>query len=336
MNRAEWSHDKRLEVVTFRRSGMSFSKVSTVTGVPRTSVRRICSDANRTGKVDSPKRGGRPRIMDSRAWRQLRRVVKKNRKESLRKIAGEFNLGRDRKVSMWTLRREMSRKGLNSRIARRKPMLMKKHKRKRLLWGKEHLDTDWESVVFTDESKFLVNPKKRKRVWRFMGEELADDCVVETKQAGGGGVMVWGSISSEGPGQLKIIEGKMNHRDYINVLEECFVPSYGGTDEQWTLQDDNSSVHRARAVVKWKHDNDIPYIDWPAMSPDLNPIENLWDELDDKIRKRQTPVRSVSELKEALFVGWSQIDPLTCKNLVASMSRRINAVIDAKGGHTKY
>ena len=73
-----------------------------------------------------------------------------------------------------------------------------------------------------------------------------------------------------------------------------------------------------------------------AQSPDLNPIENLWNHLDSQVRKRKPVPRSKQELIEAIQEEWRKITIETCQRLILSMSNRVKAVIKAKGGHTKY
>ena len=75
-------------------------------------------------------------------------------------------------------------------------------------------------------------------------------------------------------------------------------------------------------------------LEWPAQSPDLNPIEHLWAILDRKIGDRS--LRKKEELKEAVTAAWAKITPEETKSLVESMPRRCEAVIQAKGGPTKY
>ena len=75
---------------------------------------------------------------------------------------------------------------------------------------------------------------------------------------------------------------------------------------------------------------------WPAQSPDPNPIEHLWVDLKKAPRKHATPPKGVHELWERVVEEWNKIPPETCQNLIESMPRSVQAVIKAKGGHTKY
>ncbi len=106
-----------------------------------------------------------------------------------------------------------------------------------------------------------------------------------------------------------------------------------------------SDVFRKRATKpllnqrqRQKHlrfnDHGVTVLDWPANSPDLNPIENLWDIV--KRKMRDTRPNNADELKATVKETWASIPPQQCHKLITSMPRRIEAVIKAKGAPTKY
>ena len=86
----------------------------------------------------------------------------------------------------------------------------------------------------------------------------------------------------------------------------------------------------------WFDDNNIQVLSWPAQSPNLNPIEHLWEHLKRCLQQYPTPFRGVHELWNRVSEKWNAIPPEVCQNLIESMPRRIEAVLKAKGGHTKY
>jgi transposase len=75
---------------------------------------------------------------------------------------------------------------------------------------------------------------------------------------------------------------------------------------------------------------------WPSKSPDFNPIEHLWDALDRRVRQRQPQPQSLQQLVNALQDEWKNIPQQAIRTLISSMSRRCHAVIDSRGGHTRY
>jgi len=83
-------------------------------------------------------------------------------------------------------------------------------------------------------------------------------------------------------------------------------------------------------------DNDISVLDWPSQSPDLNPIEHLWHHIKKELAKYSRHAKGVWEIRERVAEVRNNTDPEVCQNLIERMPRRIQAVIKAKGGHTKY
>ncbi|MCJ8745688.1 hypothetical protein PDJAM_G00133110 [Pangasius djambal] len=117
-------------------------------------------------------------------------------------------------------------------------------------------------------------------------------------------------------------------------LPDCIVPSvkFGGGfgDSSFLFQHDCAPVHKARSIKTWMSEFGVEELDWPAQSPDFNPIEHLWDELVRRLRARPSHPTSVPDLTNVLLEEWSKIPINTLLNLVESLPRRVEAVIAAK------
>ncbi len=149
--------------------------------------------------------------------------------------------------------------------------------------------------------------------------------------------MVWGAMSSAGVGPLCFLRSKVNNTAvYQEVLEHFMLPAadqlYGDAD--FIFQQDLAPAHSAKATSTWFKDHDIPVLNWPANSPDLNPIENLWGIVKKKMRYARP--NNAEELKATIRATLALITPEQCHRLIDSMPRRIAAVIQAKGAPTKY
>ncbi len=148
--------------------------------------------------------------------------------------------------------------------------------------------------------------------------------------------MIWAAMSSAGVGPLCFLKSTVNAAIYQEILEHFMFPSadklYGDAD--FIFQQDLAPAHTAKGTKSWFNNHSVTVLDWPANSPDLNQIENLWGIV--KRKMRYTRPNNADDLKAAIKATWASITPEQCHRLIASMPRRIDAVIHAKGARTKY
>ncbi len=148
--------------------------------------------------------------------------------------------------------------------------------------------------------------------------------------------LIWAAMSSAGVGPLCFLKSTVNAAIYQDILEHFMLPSadklYGDAD--FIFQQDLAPAHTAKGTKSWFNDHGVTVLDWPANSPDLNPIENLWGIV--KRKMRDTRPNNADELKATVKETWASIPPQQCHKLITSVPRQIEAVIKAKGAPTKY
>ena len=127
-------------------------------------------------------------------------------------------------------------------------------------------------------------------------------------------IHIWGGISACGTTILKVFEGNFNFGCYIDTLDECLLEIadffYA---EGCVLQEDNSPIHTSSLSKAWKSDRNIAQLAWPSNSPDLNPIENLWGVL----KQRLSTEHYLSELKDAILKEWETFLRNNLPNLIS-------------------
>ena len=131
----------------------------------------------------------------------------------------------------------------------------------------------------------------------------------------------------------------MNAEVYTSILDDYLLSTvkyYKLKRNKLFFQQDGDSKHTSKAAHKWLNDNKIKVLKWPPQSPDLNPIEHLWQYLKKKLASYKTEPRGILELWECVETEWDKIPADVCMNLIKSMPRRIEALLKAKGKHIKY
>ena len=160
------------------------------------------------------------------------------------------------------------------------------------------------------------------RVYRRRGERYSDVNVKEHDRCGGGSVMVWAAVTMHKHTPLQFIARNLNPQRYFDeVMRPMVLPFLRQIGQGAVFQDDNARPHRGHIV----NVNNINRMDWPANSPDLDPIENLWDELGHRTY-RDNPPQAIPQLRHLLAQEWQNIPQATIRRCVGSIRKRCQEV----------
>ena len=309
------------------------------------SNRAIAKAINRSPKVVSSylrdpanygkkNRTGRPSKMTQRDKRRICAEVKRTGMGAKR-IQKTLSIS----VSPRTIRRFLANEsGFQYTKMKQSPILSHEHKQKRVEWALEHVTwgpTQWRKVVFSDEKKFnLDGPDGFAYYWK---HDEGQEKIFSKRQGGGKSVMIWSCFSYFGLCDLVILKGKQDSKKYCEVLEHNLLPFTSLVHgENWIFQQDNASIHVSKYSREWIEAHNVLLLSWPARSPDLNPIENLWAILARIVYKDSRQYADVPSLIFAIKAAWGQIGEETLHKLVGSMQKRCADVIRLHGAKTKY
>ena len=148
--------------------------------------------------------------------------------------------------------------------------------------------------------------------------------------------MVWGCMVAKRTGKLVFISGIMNKESYLNIFRQNLKESANelGVLDSFKFYQDNDPKHKSRLNQEWLIYNCPKVLHSPAHFPDLNPIWNLWDELDRRIRNYK--ITSIEDLKLRLQEEWNRIPAAYTAKIVKNMSNHLSEVLKQKGYPTKY
>jgi len=320
--------------------GKSAHQVASITGQGIATISRLCSKHRSSlSKVA----GGRPPKLSSSDLHYSIRQITSQKTEHATELSKTLQEMNGESISARTVRRALRKVGMKAVVKRKRPLLTKRHRRERLDFAMAHKDwtvEDWKRVVWSDETKInCLGSDGRKWVWKKPGEGLSDRLVDGTVKFGGGSLMFWGCMLWEGPGYGTKIDGRMDAKLYVGILEDELQESlkyYKKRPVDIIFQQDNDPKHKSKMAMNWLEDSGMEVMIWPPQSADLNPIEHLWHHLKKRLGEYEAPPTSIHVLWERVQKEWNEIPAAVCQNLIESMPRRIEAVLQAKGGYTKY
>lgn len=243
-----------------------------------------------------------------------------------------------------TIWRIMNQEGLKGYKQQRKPDLTKTQRQNRFNFAKEHLNwtvEDWKRVMFSDETIISrvgsFGPKSYYK--RPENKTIQPHHIMKTKQGGGGKIMIWGCMTYYGAGDACWIQGKIDAAVYLGVLQDYVLASrdwYAMDPANFIFQQDNATIHTARIVKEYLNKSNIAVLEWPANSPDLNPIENLWAHVKYQLGLYPESPSTLEELWDRIQDIWTSMPIELLHELYESMPKRIQQVYERRGDVTKY
>lgn len=334
--------EARTVVQWFRDCGAENPEIEERTGLNHDFVWRW---AGRDNTAILPGRGPDPLIADPRAATLAKAIVKKrfHNAESLR--AEVTNPKTGKMVTAPTITAALKRAGARNVRVLKGQMLTAKQRLRRLTWCQEQQEKkshfrDW---VFSDEKWWcLGGVQGNERLWVWEDDPYPDERYAPTV-SNPIKVHIWGAISYDGRSSLHIHDGKIDSEVYCACIKDAFLPCLYESDylalkktRVYEFMQDGASCHTSAHTYDWLERNLPKKIkhqkkgEWPANSPDLNPIERLWSILQDRVIAKRA--YTYDALVDVVINTWWELEQSTIRALFDSMPVRLEKCIHAEGG----
>ncbi|MBW0590450.1 hypothetical protein O181_130165 [Austropuccinia psidii MF-1] len=287
---------QRSQIVGMWQAGLSLRTIALRMGVLKSTVHETIRRFRDHGTCADWPKTGRPPLLNQADRHNLDEFITHNRRANLNEIL--------------------------QAIPNNKPYLRKLDFNRRLTFVQQfgHWTLQsWARIIWTDESLFELGKK-------------ADQ------------VRVWQTPQENTKGPLVFLDGTQMAETFIQqVYKPHLQPFYNymvnapyiRTRERIAMMEDGAPIHTSRISNKWRAINQIDKLPWPAHSPDLNPIENVWKVLKTRVTKHHQP-RTMDELRAAIQSAWDDLSPAFFEKLLIGMQKRLEAVVESHGGPTQW
>ncbi|KAI3661919.1 hypothetical protein MP638_005960 [Amoeboaphelidium occidentale] len=213
------------------------------------------------------------------------------------------------------------------------------NRRKRLVFAEKHEDDDeqfWDHVVWSDEVTVEACPRNRKvKVLVHCTQQYWEIPSNPQVQQGGFKVTFWGTFTKHGTGSLVPIEGTLDKKKYIDLLDNYLVSEMKHLKQEhgqgFVFMQDNARPHTVKKTLAFLRKEKIKILEWPTQSPDLNPIENLWAIIKRRLYSDHTMFTPKHALIDSVLHEWNNIEDSVCEHLVNSVPKRLNEVMKTHG-----
>jgi transposase len=284
--------------------------------------------------VRDAERSGRPRCTSPRTDAAIEAFADEKVSVVPKDIVRELELP----LSARTVRRRLDEVGVHGRVQQEEHAFSDETLRSRIAFADGYSrwnEDDWARVVFSDETHFYLGHHGREYVQRPVGAALEPKYTLHTERLKGK-VSLWGCICAGGLGHAELYVDALDARRYQSILALNLVSSAHQfwPSGQWWYQQDNWTVHTAGTSQAWFHNHGIDLIDWPAWSPDLNPIENLWSDLKRRVYAHHP--QTMEELEHWIGKEWAATDLDFISHICRSMPQRLLLLRENHGHKISY
>jgi len=309
---------------------LSVRAIATQLAIPKSTVQDYLQRWKKKISSSNLQKKGRPKLFDSGDKKFVRRLLKTNPLFTVEDVQNELQTKRSKKASRSTVRRLL--KDMNLRYGKPQivPLLTNVHLEARMKFCRTFVKKKKLGGIFFSDETYVELGSGDRGVWYKTGKR--PKCGKPKFVAK---LMFWAAISCQAKSPLIAIDGTMNSERYIGLLRDEFFTWVRSSCVKFTsFQQDNASCHVSKRARSFFETENIRIIDWPANSPDLNPIEIVWSILKERVRKRNPTTKD--QLKLVAIEEWAQIPQKVIAKTINSLPKRCTQVLERLGKKCDY
>ena len=331
--KGDLTSDEKSKIVQMLGNGETSNVIAKELGRDHRTIKRFIQNSQGGRK----KRAEKPfRKLSGRDVNRIKREIVRRPLATSKDIFSGIGLGDIPRSTRCRVLRQVAK----VKKSKKRPPLTQQHREKRVEWAKKYMKLDFSKVIFTDECRATLDgPDGWASGWIRDGHSAPTR---KRRQQGGGGVMFWAAIiKDELVGPFRVENGvKINSETYCDFLKKNFLPWWkkvpAKVKKTLVFMQDNTSSHGSRYSREWLASRgfvDDRLMVWPAVSPDLNPIENFWSIIKNDLYKEGKQYCSLDELWKEIIDAAKRVDKDTINKLTSSVDKRLCSIIEKKGGY---
>ncbi|MBW0519502.1 hypothetical protein O181_059217 [Austropuccinia psidii MF-1] len=326
-------------IVGMHEGGLPSSEIARRLELSRYTVYHIISRFQRRGTVATAARSGRPQKLNSADKEELSRLLTSDTKKSFEEITNTLST----RVCSRTVRRRAQEMGYYPKVMAPQHKRTNRREASRLQFSLKHrfwTIEDWKQVIWTDVLSFEARvPNPQICICHEQTQNYPAECIAPELQTQTISITVWAAFCGDRKADLVIVhQGKKTGKNYVDMVYEMGLGpllDQDGFPQGAILMEDGEHIHQSIACKQWRMKRQLATLDWPAQSPDLNPIKTLSKLLQDMVQNIYKP-QNLDQMKAAVFQAWSNVGVECLQSLLGSMFKRLEDVIQAEGGPTGW
>jgi transposase len=315
------SEEAKNHIINLHIRKYTINSISDIYQVSKRTIQRIIKRHKTTNNVERIKGSGRK--ANQFKMNLTKKIIENDNNLSVNDVSRILLDQHNIKYSKSAVYKCLKKSNFVNKIPILKPLLTEEHINCRENWAIFYQNYNWDNVIWSDECNISIQSNKKSKIWINKNKKVPIKRVVKYPI----NIHIWGCILKNNKLIISIYEKTMSSSKYIDVLKENLLPLINSkNDRKLLFQQDNAPCHTSFSTINFFSENKIEVMYWPPNSPDLNPIENLWNLLKKRIGK--IIVKNKDELINAIKTEADKIDVIVINKLIDSMDNRIEQLFN--------